>query len=253
MMSTLGTKTDSSATLSTKNLTRNDMGLKLGLRCEVYCTFWLPHICGVLVPHFSFNLPISFHLWPSLDVCVETEVSFFTSYPYSDPSHILVTNCPTSRISFPPRSPCIPPLLFVVYSYIMQRQNRFGYSCTTSPPCLREARSQSSIAPMLLSTVTIRGSTCLMQMIYRMSSLSCHRTRKLYRMESLHSPNVPWQLPSSLKHFASARPLLISPTSERSTCTSRTFQDCIIFSITVRRTGRSKLRWEDPWKMKIQN
>jgi hypothetical protein len=28
-----------------------------------------------------------------------------------------------------------------VYSYIMQRQNRFGYSCTTLPPCLREVRS----------------------------------------------------------------------------------------------------------------
>ena len=67
---------------------------------------------GALVSHLSFHLPISIYLWPSLEVCVYTEVSSFTSYPYSDSGHILVTNCPTSRISFPPRSPCIPPPLF---------------------------------------------------------------------------------------------------------------------------------------------
>ena len=96
-----------------KNLTRTGMGLKLGLRCDVYCSFWIPYICGATVPHILLQLPISIHLWPSLDVCVLTDVSFLTSYPYSDSCHNLITNCPTSRISFPPRYPCNPPSLFV--------------------------------------------------------------------------------------------------------------------------------------------
>jgi hypothetical protein len=119
-------------------------------------------------PHFHSSLTITGRLWFRLRSHSSLHIPILI---------LVIISLPTVR---PPEFhflrviPVSLPRYSFIYSHIMQRQNRYGYSYTTSPPGFGEVRSQTSVVCMLLSTVTIRVSQWIMQMKYRIWCL-CDR------------------------------------------------------------------------------